>query len=49
MSNAGELKGDHLVNGITYKDEPLTEVNGKGLEFDFSGFLITGGIAINIF
>lgn len=48
MSNAGELKGDHVINGIRYKNLPLYDINNNGIEFNYSGFLITGGISIHI-
>lgn len=48
ISNAGELKGDHVQNGIRYENMPVRDINGNALEFDYSGFLFTGGIGIRI-
>ena len=46
IANAGELKGDLVENGITFKDMPVRDISGNPIEFDYSGLLITGGISI---
>ena len=46
LANAGELKGDHVENGTTYTDMPVKDINGNGVEFDYSGFFVTGGVSI---
>lgn len=48
IANAGELKGNHLENGVSYENMPVRDISGNPIEFDFSGFLITGGISIRI-
>jgi hypothetical protein len=46
LANAGELKGDQVENGTTYKDMPMTDINGSEVEFDYSGIFVTGGVSI---
>ena len=48
IANAGEIKGDYTIYGITYKDFKLTDMNDNPIEFDYSGFFLTGGISIVI-
>ncbi|MEJ2104233.1 MAG: hypothetical protein P8X47_06605 [Ignavibacteriaceae bacterium] len=49
IADAGELVGDHVENGIKYANMPVRDVNGKGIKFDYSGLILTGGISILIF
>lgn len=46
IANAGELKGDHVENGVTLEDMPVRDINGNGIEFDYSGIFLTGGVSI---
>jgi len=46
IADAGELKGDHIENGINFEDMPVRDVNGNGISFDYSGFLATVGISL---
>jgi len=46
IANAGEIKGDHIENGMTFEDMPVRDLSGNGIEFDYSGIFITGGISI---
>jgi len=46
FADAGELKGDHIENGIKYEDMPVRDINGNAISFDYSGFLVTAGISI---
>lgn len=46
IADAGELKGDHIENGITLEDMPVRDISGNGISFDYSGFLVTAGISI---
>ena len=46
IANAGELKGDHIENGITFENMPVRDVNGNAISFDYSGFLASAGISI---
>lgn len=46
IANAGELKGDHIENGVTVKNMPVRDVSGNPIEFDYSGFFLTGGVSI---
>jgi hypothetical protein len=46
LANAGELKGDHVENGTRVKDQPVRDINGNAIEFDYSGLFLTGGISI---
>lgn len=46
LANARELKGDQVENGTTYSDMPVTDINGNEVEFDYSGFFVTGGVSI---
>ena len=54
IANAGELKGDlffrdyMMGNDVTVKNVPVRDTRGNPIEFDYSGFLITGGISIVI-
>jgi hypothetical protein len=48
IANAGELKGEHLENGDSFENMPVRDINGNGIEFDFSGTILTVGIAILI-
>lgn len=48
LSNGGELKGNHTENGIIYENMPVRDINGNGLEFDFSGIMFTGGLSIKL-
>ena len=48
IASAGELWGDHIENGVTVKNIPVKDSSGKSIEFDYSGFLISGGISIVI-
>jgi hypothetical protein len=48
IANAGELVGEHVENGVTYKDMPVRDINGNDIEFDYSGVFLTGGISIMI-
>lgn len=49
FADSGELVGDHVENGRTYKDMPVRDINGNGIEFDYSGLIFTGGISILFF
>jgi hypothetical protein len=46
IANAGELKGSYTENDVTFKDVPVRNLSGNPIEFDYSGFLLTGGISI---
>jgi hypothetical protein len=46
LADAGELKGDHIENGIKFEDMPVRDINGNGVSFDYSGFLASAGISI---
>jgi hypothetical protein len=46
LAEAGELKGDHIENGIKFEDMPVRDINGNGVSFDYSGFLASAGISI---
>jgi len=45
ISNAGILMGDFVQNRIEYKNMPLRNQDGRSMEYNFSGVLITGGIS----
>lgn len=46
IADAGELKGDHIENGVKFEDMPVRDINGNGISFDYSGFLASAGISI---
>jgi len=46
IANAGEMKGDHIENGIKFENMPVRDINGNGINFDYSGFLASAGISI---
>jgi len=46
IAKAGELKGDLVENGITFNDMPIQGNWGETVEFNYSGFILTGGISI---
>jgi len=48
IANAGELKGDHIENRTTLENMPVRDSSGNAIKFDYSGFLLTGGISIAI-
>ncbi len=48
IADAGVLRGDFIQNRTEYKDMPLRNADGKSMAFDFSGFLITGGISFHL-
>ena len=51
IANAGDLKGDYVDTvdtGASFEDVSVRDSNGNDIEFDYSGFLITGGISIVI-
>ena len=53
IANAGELKGDYVGsdsfgNVVTVKNMPVRDTRSNPIEFDFSGFILTGGISIVI-
>lgn len=48
IANAGELKGDHVENGITFQDMPVRDISGNPIEFDYSGLLVTAGVSISL-
>jgi hypothetical protein len=46
IAKAGELKGDLVENGIRFNDMPVQGNWGETVEFNYSGFILTGGISI---
>ena len=46
LADAGELKGDQVENGTTYSDVTMLDINGNDIEFDYSGFFVSGGVSI---
>lgn len=46
IANAGELQGEHTENGISVNDQPVRDINGNPIEFDYSGIFLSGGISI---
>jgi hypothetical protein len=48
IADAGKLKGSVTGSGEDGKNKVVEDINGNAVEFDYSGFLITGGISIAI-
>ena len=48
IANAGELKGTHIENGVKYTDQPVRDINGNAIEFDYSGLLFSAGITFKL-
>ena len=46
IADAGELKGEHVENGITFNDMPVRDISGNAIEFDYSGLFLTAGVSI---
>lgn len=46
IANAGELKGDLTVNGISLENVTVDDIiNNAAIKFDYSGFIVTAGIS----
>ena len=48
IANAGQLTGNHTVNGVTIENMPLRDISGNPIEFDYSGLLLTAGVSISL-
>jgi len=47
LADAGALTGDLTVNGITESNQEVTDlINDNTIEFNYSGFFVTGGVSI---
>lgn len=45
LANAEEIKGTLTQNGVSYQNMPVRDINGNGIEFDYSGVFFSAGLS----